>query len=82
MSAAAKMGNPNGTLFIIGLEDKTLEDICAKVCDSMGPDIVCQLAYYLFPTGRVVSGHKGALNSVQVLFPSFAKRTVLNYFLH
>jgi len=34
----------------------------------MGADVVCQLANYLFPTGRVVSGHKDALNEVQVCF--------------
>lgn len=66
MSAAAKLGQPHGMLSIIGLDDKTLEEICSKVRDKMGGSIVCQLANYLFPTGRVVSGHKDALNQVQV----------------
>jgi [acyl-carrier-protein] S-malonyltransferase len=68
MAAAAKLGKPHGMLSIIGLEDKALEDICATVRGNLGPDIVCQLANYLFPTGRVVSGHKDALNEVQVEF--------------
>lgn len=66
MSAAAKIGQAHGMLSVIGLDDKTLEDICKKVKEKMGSGIVCQLANYLFPTGRVVSGHKEALNQVQV----------------
>ena len=66
MAAAAKMGTSHGMLSIIGLEDTVLEDICAKVRLKLGGDVVCQTANYLFPTGRVVSGHKDALNEVQV----------------
>ena len=65
MQAAAKAGKAHGMLSIIGLDDKSLEDICAKVRAKLGKDAVCQLANYLFPTGRVVSGHKDALNEVQ-----------------
>ena len=70
MAAAAKMGKPHGMLSIIGLEDKPLEDICAQVRASLGGDMVCQLANYLFPTGRVVSGHDEALAQVQVRIDS------------
>lgn len=66
MAAAAKLGKSHGMLSIIGLEDGVLDDICAKVRLKLGTDIVCQTANYLFPTGRVVSGHKDALNEVQV----------------
>ena len=66
MAAAAKLGKPHGMLSIIGLEDKPLEDICAQVRANLGGDVVCQLANYLFPTGRVVSGHNEALAQVQV----------------
>lgn len=65
MTAAAKMGKPHGMLSIIGLEDQALEEMCAKARTKIGVDAVCQLANYLFPTGRVVSGHKDALNEVQ-----------------
>lgn len=66
MAAAACMGKPHGMLSIIGLDDKALDDICAKVRLKLGTGFVCQMANYLFPTGRVVSGHKDALNEVQV----------------
>ena len=76
MAAAAKLGKPHGMLSIIGLEDKPLEDICAQVRATMGGDTVCQLANYLFPTGRVVSGHNEALAQVQVqMCPWFGKQT-------
>ena len=66
MAAAAKIGKAHGMLSIIGLEDGVLSDICAKVRLKLGSDVVCQTANFLFPTGRVVSGHKDALNEVQV----------------
>lgn len=65
MAAAARQGKPHGMLSIIGLEDQALDDICSKVRAKQGPEAVCQTANYLFPTGRVVSGHKDALNEVQ-----------------
>ena len=66
MAAAAKLGKSHGMLSVIGLEDVVLDDICAKVRLKLETGIVCQTANYLFPTGRVVSGHKDALNEVQV----------------
>ena len=51
-------------LSIIGLDDKTLEDICKEVKAQKGAGCICQLANYLFPQGRVVSGHKDALEEV------------------
>ena len=64
MAAAAKLGNPHGMLSIIGLNDDKLEPIVARARTSGGADCVCRLANYLFPTGRVVSGHKAALAEV------------------
>ncbi|PSC70866.1 malonyl -acyl carrier transacylase [Micractinium conductrix] len=64
MAAAAKLGKPHGMLSVVGLSDADLESICAAVRGSM-PGAVCQLANFLFPQGRVVSGHKDALEEVQ-----------------
>ena len=68
MAAAAKMGKPHGMLSILGLEDSSLDSFCAQIRQKMGPDTVCQIANYLFPTGRVVSGNKDALDAVQVQY--------------
>ena len=67
MAAAAKAGSrPHGMLSIIGLGDAALEGICeAARARTGGADTVCRLANYLFPTGRVVSGHKDALAVVR-----------------
>merc|ERR1719199_2305113 len=65
-AAAAKMGDPHGMLTIVGLGDADLEDICKTVRDKM-PGKTCQLANFLFPQGRVCSGHKDALDEVQKL---------------
>ena len=67
MAAAAKLGRPHGMLSIIGLDDAILAEVCDKARAKLGDDTVCQLANYLFPTGRVVSGHKDALDEVQAL---------------
>lgn len=68
MAAAARQGRPHGMLSIIGLDDAKLKDICEKArSKGKASDTVCQLANYLFPSGRVVSGHKDALAEVQAL---------------
>ena len=64
MAAAAQQGRPHGMLSIIGLEDAKLEGICAEARGKLGPGSVCQVANFLFPAGRVVSGHKDALEEV------------------
>ncbi|KAI3426449.1 hypothetical protein D9Q98_008816 [Chlorella vulgaris] len=64
MAAAAKLGKGHGMLSVVGLGDADLEAICASVRASRPGDI-CQLANFLFPQGRVVSGHKDALEEVQ-----------------
>ncbi len=64
MAAAAKQSKPHGMLSIIGLGDAVLEDVCAKARAKLGGDTVCRIANYLFPTGRVASGHKDALAEV------------------
>ena len=66
MAAAAKSGKPHGMLSIIGLDDAALGPICDKARAKIGGDAVCCIANYLFPTGRVVSGHKDALAEVRL----------------
>jgi len=43
---------------VVGLSDADLEAICASV-RAATPGAVCQLANFLFPQGRVVSGERG-----------------------
>ena len=64
MAAAAKMGKPHGMLSIIGLDDAKVEQLCTQARQKLGAGSVCQMANYLFPQGRVVSGHKDALEEV------------------
>lgn len=66
MSAAAKEGRPHGMLSVVGLSDNDLEAVCTEVRKKM-PDSVCIVANYLFPQGRVLSGHKDALEEAQKL---------------
>lgn len=66
MSEAAKAGRPHGMLSVVGLSDKDLESICSETREKH-PDCVCQVANYLFPQGRVISGHKEALEEAQKL---------------
>ncbi|KAL4449353.1 hypothetical protein ABPG77_006997 [Micractinium sp. CCAP 211/92] len=63
MAAAAKQGKPHGMLSVVGLGDTDVEAICAAVRAAQ-PGNICQLANFLFPQGRVVSGHKEALEEV------------------
>ena len=69
MAAAAKLGKPHGMLSVIGLDDAALESVCSKARAKVGSEAVCQIANYLFPTGRVVSGHKSALDEVRTPQP-------------
>merc|ERR1712159_75015 len=64
MAAAAKAGDPHGMLSIVGLADADVEEVCAKARDAV-PGSVCQMANYLFPKGRVVSGTITALDEAQ-----------------
>lgn len=66
MAAAAREGDPHGMLSIVGLADADLQAVCKQVREKM-PDKVCQVANMLFPQGRVVSGHKVALDECQKL---------------
>ena len=66
MSAAAKTGRPHGMLSVVGLSDSDLEAVCAEA-KSKVPGSVCVIANYLFPQGRVVSGHKDVLEVAQRL---------------
>ena len=65
MAAAAKLGKPHGMLSVIGLDDAAMEAVCSKARAEVGSEAVCQIANYLFPTGRVVSGHLSALDEVR-----------------
>eukprot|EP01025_Chloroclados_australasicus_P047430 TRINITY_DN5308_c1_g1_i2.p2 TRINITY_DN5308_c1_g1~~TRINITY_DN5308_c1_g1_i2.p2 ORF type:complete len:531 (+),score=73.37 TRINITY_DN5308_c1_g1_i2:121-1713(+) len=67
MSAAAKEGKPHGMLSIVGLSDQQVQSICDQVKQKMGEDTVCQIANYLFPQGRVISGHIEALEQAEIL---------------
>lgn len=46
---------PPSLAAVVGLSDADLEAICASV-RAATPGAVCQLANFLFPQGRVVSG--------------------------
>lgn len=65
MAAASAAGRPHGMLSVIGLGDDALEPLCAAAVARAPPDTVCQIANLLFPTGRVVSGHKDSLAEVR-----------------
>lgn len=58
MAAAAEQGDPHGMLSVVGLPDDKLAKLCSDEVAKQGESTVCQLANYLFPQGRVVSGHK------------------------
>jgi len=60
-AAAGACGRPHGMLSVIGLGDEALEALCGAGRARQPPGTVCQVANHLFPTGRVVSGHKDAL---------------------
>ena len=70
MAAAAEAGEPHGMMSIVGLGDADVETICRKVKQQMPEGTVCQLANYLFPNGRVISGHVRALDEAQKLATS------------
>jgi [acyl-carrier-protein] S-malonyltransferase len=63
MAAAAKVGD-HGMLSVVGLADDVLQQVCDEARAKIGADCVCQIANYLFPQGRVVSGDKAALEEV------------------
>lgn len=65
MAEAARMGEAHGMLSIVGLTDADIKAICADVRAAQGGGCVCELANYLFPQGRVVSGHIAALDKVK-----------------
>ncbi|KAK9843971.1 hypothetical protein WJX81_000807 [Elliptochloris bilobata] len=65
MAAASATGRAHGMLTVIGLGDDVLEPLCVAALARTPQGTVCQVANLLFPTGRVVSGHKDALAEVQ-----------------
>ncbi len=67
MAAASAAGRPHGMLSVIGLGDDVLAPLCAAAASRAPLDMVCQIANLLFPTGRVVSGHKDALAEVRTI---------------
>ena len=55
------------------MSDRDIQDICKQTVDhfkSSDPNVVCQMANYLFPQGRVVSGHIKALDHLAQLATS------------
>jgi len=64
MEAASKVGD-HGMLSVVGLADDVLEKIVQDAKTAVGGDCVAQIANYLFPQGRVVSGDKTVLTEVQ-----------------
>ncbi|DBA92937.1 hypothetical protein WJX79_007987 [Trebouxia sp. C0005] len=67
MAAAATVGRPHGMLSIVGLQDKDIQDICKQALAQAPAGTICQMANFLFPQGRVVSGHRQVLTEVQAL---------------
>eukprot|EP00210_Caulerpa_lentillifera_P007207 g6896.t1 len=69
MAEAAKSGKPHGMLSIVGLPDSEVLEICTEVTngDKKNTNFICQPANYLFPQGRVLSGHLEALEIAQKL---------------
>ncbi|KAI8476564.1 MAG: acyl transferase/acyl hydrolase/lysophospholipase [Monoraphidium minutum] len=64
-AAAAAGGRGHGMLSVVGLPDGELAAICADAAAALGGGTVCEIANYIFPTGRIVSGHHDALDLVQ-----------------
>jgi len=61
--AKASQAEKGGMVSVVGLEDSKLKEICEKaVILAQGSDtktkLICQIANYNFPKGRVVSGHE------------------------
>jgi len=71
MAEAAAAGDPHGMLSIVGLADKDVKAICEQTVAHFkkqgDSSVVCQMANYLFPQGRVVSGHNKALDHLATL---------------
>ncbi|KXZ47596.1 hypothetical protein GPECTOR_34g755 [Gonium pectorale] len=66
-AAAAPPGSgarPHGMLSVVGLGDAALAGLAAEAEAGGPPGSVCRLANYLFPQGRVVSGHTDLLEDV------------------
>ena len=67
MKAAAAVGD-HGMLSVVGLDDDALRKCVAEAKVNVAKtDCVCEIANYLFPTGRVVSGDIECLNEVTTL---------------
>ncbi|GAX86038.1 hypothetical protein CEUSTIGMA_g13453.t1 [Chlamydomonas eustigma] len=64
MAAAAATGEPHGMLSVVGLPDSDLQRLCSDALKKSPPGTVCQIANFLFPQGRVVSGNTSALEIV------------------
>ena len=64
MAAATKVGN-HGMLSVVGLKDEQLEKIVNGVKNEGKEGEVLEIANYLFPQGRVVSGDKSMLSRVE-----------------
>jgi len=70
MNKAAQI-EKGGMVSVVGLEDTKLQEICEKAIQLTQNDskkkLVCQIANYNFPKGRVVSGHDNCIDKVSEL---------------
>ena len=71
MDTCARAGSqPHGMLSVVGLSDQVLMKICSSALDEVkkkdpSRQVICQISNYLFPAGRVVSGHLECLLIVE-----------------
>ena len=61
------MNDGPSTLSVVGLADDVLHAVVADAKKAVGGECVCDVANYLFPQGRVVSGDKNVLEEVTTL---------------
>eukprot|EP01023_Acetabularia_acetabulum_P047147 TRINITY_DN4951_c0_g1_i5.p2 TRINITY_DN4951_c0_g1~~TRINITY_DN4951_c0_g1_i5.p2 ORF type:complete len:356 (-),score=82.11 TRINITY_DN4951_c0_g1_i5:152-1219(-) len=74
MQAAADL-EPSGMVSIIGLPQEKVEEICSKVCDSLGDPEAIKIANYLCPGNYAVSGSIAGCEKVeQIAKPEFKAR--------
>jgi len=65
MSEAAQIAK-GGMVSVVGLDDAKLTEICEKAIQQTDSKdkLICQIANYNFPKGRVISGHEVCLEKV------------------
>jgi len=66
MQEAAEVGRQR-MLSVVGLEEGRLAELCVQAREAEGPDAVCQIANYLFPSGFSVGGTEKAAELLKAL---------------